>query len=162
MMKPILINLLLALISVTGFSQEAIVGTGGDGTSSEGSFSFSVGQLIVNRVNPGSNLWGDEAITLNHGVQQYFIPNCLTNTNTQITASPNPSRGLVNVNLTNWDEVDVSLSISESSGRTIMNKILVSKKSVLELSHLSSGVYFLTIRNTCGAFTSFKLIISKK
>ena len=108
MMKPILINLLIALISVTGFSQEAIVGTGGDGTSSEGSFSFSVGQLIVNQVNP-EYLWGDEAITLNHGVQQYFIPNCLTNTNTQIIASPNPSKGLVNVNLTNWDEVDVSL-----------------------------------------------------
>ena len=69
MMKPILINLLIALISVTGFSQEAIVGTGGDGTSSEGSFSFSVGQLIINQVTP-EYLWGDEAITLNHGVQQ--------------------------------------------------------------------------------------------
>ena len=161
MMKPILINLLIALISVTGFSQEAIVGTGGDGTSSEGSFSFSVGQLIINQVTP-EYLWGDEAITLNPGVQQYFIPNCLTNTNTLIIASPNPSKGLVNVNLTNWDEVDVSLTISEASGRTVMNKVLVSKKSILELSHLSSGVYFLTIRNNCGAFTSFKLIISKK
>lgn len=149
-------------MSFVGFSQKDIVGTGGDGTSTAGTFSYSVGQLIVNQVSAGSNLSDNEAITLTHGVQQYFLPNCLTNTNTAIIASPNPTRGLVNINLTNWDKVDVSLSITDASGRSVMNKILNSKKSTLELSYLSSGLYILNIRNTCGAFTSFKLIISKK
>jgi hypothetical protein len=161
-MKRILINILIGLISVVGFSQQAVVGSGGDAKSSSGSFSYSVGQLIVSQVNPGSNLWGNEAITLNHGVQQYFIPNCLTNISAEIIASPNPSYGLVNISLLNWDEIDLSLSISDASGRVIMNKTLKAKKSSLELSHLSSGVYFLTTRNNCGAFTSFKLIINKK
>jgi len=161
-MKRILINILIGLISVVGFSQQVVVGSGGDAKSSSGSFSYSVGQLIVSQVNPGSNLWGNEAITLNHGVQQYFIPNCLTNVSAEIIASPNPSYGLVNISLLNWDEIDLSLSISDASGRVIMNKTLKAKKSSLELSHLSSGVYFLTTRNNCGAFTSFKLIINKK
>ncbi|MGY8946610.1 MAG: T9SS type A sorting domain-containing protein [Flavobacteriales bacterium] len=161
-MKLILINILIGLISVFGFSQQAVVGAGGDAKSFAGSFSYSVGQLIVSQVNPGANLWGDEAITINHGVQQYFIPNCFTNNNTEIIASPNPSRGLVNISLLNWDEIDVSLAISEISGRNIMTKILKAKKTSLELSHLSSGVYFLTITNNCGALTSFKLIIDKK
>ena len=110
-MKRILINILIGLISVVGFSQQAVVGSGGDAKSSSGSFSYSVGQLIVSQVNPGSNLWGNEAITLNHGVQQYFIPNCLTNISAEIIASPNPSYGLVNISLLNWDEIDLSLSI---------------------------------------------------
>ena len=162
MMKHILINILFGIFSISGFSQQAIVGTGGEAKNSNGSFSYSVGQLIATQVKPTSNLWGDEAITLNHGVQQYFIPNCITNNKTEIIASPNPSRGLVNINLLNWDEIDILLTISDVSGKNVMLKTLKSKKTPLELSFLSSGIYFLTIRNACGAFISFKLIIDKK
>ena len=54
MMKHILINILFGIFSTIGFSQQVIGGTGGDAKNSNGSFSYSVGQLIVTQVNPTS------------------------------------------------------------------------------------------------------------
>ena len=162
MMKHVLINILFGIFSIIGFSQQAIGGTGGDAKNSNGSFSYSAGQLIVTQVNPTSMLFGDEAITLNHGVQQYFIANCITNKKVQIIASPNPSRGLVNIDLINWDRINVELIVSDLLGRVVWSETLKSNKTQLDLSQFSSALYFLTITNVCGSFTTFKLILDKK
>ena len=142
------------------FSQQDVLPSGGEAKSKDGSFSYSVGQILTTQVNPPSDAWPDEAITINHGVQQFFIPSCQFNADIKITAFPNPSKGLVNIELSKWDDVEIFLSVYDALGRSIIKKALSEKRTQLNLSQLSSGIYLFSIDNICRTSTTFKLILN--
>ena len=154
------IKILALLISSFCFSQQDVVGTGGDAKSSTGSFSYSVGQILVSQMGLDNNTLSSDVITLNHGVQQYFIPSCEKNRKIKIIATPNPSKGLVNINFENWDDIELSLSVYDALGKLILNTRLNTRNTQLNLSDLSSGIYIISIDNHCGGASSFKLILN--
>ncbi len=154
------IKILALLISAFCFSQQDVVGTGGDAKSSSGSFSYSVGQILVSQMGSDSNTLSSDVITLNHGVQQYFIPSCEKNSMIKILASPNPSKGLVNINFENWDDVELNLSVYDVLGKLIFSTRLNQKTTQLNLAGLSSGMYIVSIQNVCGGASSFKIILN--
>lgn len=142
------------------FSQQDVLPSGGEAKSKDGSFSYSVGQILTTQVNPPSDAWPDEAITISHGVQQFFIPSCQFNADIKITAFPNPSKGLVNIELSKWDDVEIFLSVYDALGRSIIKKALSEKRTQLNLSQFNSGIYLFSIDNICGTSTTFKLILN--
>jgi len=142
------------------FSQQDVLPSGGEAKSKDGSFSYSVGQILTTQVNPPSDAWPDEAITISHGVQQFFIPSCQFNADIKITAFPNPSKGLVNIELSKWDDVEIFLSVYDVLGKSIIKKALSEKRTQLNLSQLNSGIYLFSIDNICGTSTTFKLILN--
>lgn len=154
------IKILALLISAFCFSQQDVVGTGGDAKSLSGSFSYSVGQILVSQMGSDSNTLSSDVITLNHGVQQYFIPSCEKNSMIKILASPNPSKGLVNINFENWDDVELTLSVYDVLGKLIFSTRLNQKTTQLNLAGLSSGMYIVSIQNVCGGASSFKIILN--
>ncbi len=160
MMMNTLIKIVFLFSSFLCLSQNDIVSSGGEASSENGSFSYSVGQILISQIDPPSSSWSDEAITINHGVQQFFIPRCQNNENIKISASPNPSKGLVNVELSNWDDIGVNLSVYDVLGRSILSQPLSKNKTQLNLTELNSGIYLISINNVCGGVSTFKLIIS--
>ena len=142
------------------FSQQDVLPSGGEAKSKDGSFSYSVGQILTTQVNPPSDAWPDEAITISHGVQQFFIPSCQFNADIKITAFPNPSKGLVNIELSKWDDVEIFLSVYDVLGKSIIKKALSEKRTQLNLSQFNSGIYLFSIDNICGTSTTFKLILN--
>ena len=142
------------------FSQQDVLPSGGEAKSKDGSFSYSVGQILTTQVNPPSDVWPDEAITISHGVQQFFIPSCQFNADIKITDFPNPSKGLVNIELSKWDDVEIFLSVYDVLGKSIIKKALSEKRTQLNLSQLNSGIYLFSIDNICGTSTTFKLILN--
>ena len=154
------IKILALLVSSFCFAQQDVVGTGGDAKSPSGSFSYSVGQILVSQMGSDSNTLSSDVITLNHGVQQYFIPSCEKNSMIKILASPNPSKGLVNINFENWDDVELNLSVYDVLGKLIFSTRLNQKTTQLNLAGLSSGMYIVSIQNVCGGASSFKIILN--
>ena len=154
------IKIYFLLFSFVCFAQQDVVTNGGDAKSEGGSFSYSVGQILVSQVEPPSGSWSEEAITINHGVQQFFIPNCENNQQVKITAFPNPSNGLVNIELSNWDDVEVSVAVFDVLGKSLLQQPLSKKRTQLNLSQLNSGIYLISIDNVCGSVSSFKLILN--
>ena len=142
------------------FSQQDVLPSGGEAKSKDGSFSYSVGQILTTQVNPPSDALPDEAITISHGVQQFFIPSCQFNADIKITAFPNPSKGLVNIELSKWDDVEIFLSVYDVLGKSIIKKALSEKRTQLNLSQFNSGIYLFSIDNICGTSTTFKLILN--
>ena len=142
------------------FSQQDVLPSGGEAKSKDCSFSYSIGQILTSQVNPPSDAWPDEAITISHGVQQFFIPSCQFNADIKITAFPNPSKGLVNIELSRWDDVELFLSVYDILGKVILNKAISEKRTQLNLSDLNSGVYLFSIDNICGSTSTFKLILN--
>lgn len=143
------------------WSQKDFVSGGGDGKSDKGSFSYSIGQILVMQMDTPSNSWS-QPISLNNGVQQVFVSACEKNQNIKILATPNPTTGLVNIDISNWNDVQLNISVFDVLGKDILNKTINQRKTQLDLSKLSSGIYILKIGDTCGGSNSFKLILNNK
>ena len=91
------------ICSNLNFSQNSIVSSGASVEASEGSFSYTVGQILTSQnLNSSSSVLNDTKV-LSHGVQQVFLQKCNENSGVEILATPNPTNGQVTINLKNWD-----------------------------------------------------------
>lgn len=144
------------------FSQSTITTSGGDFKSEKNSFSYSVGQILTSQdLTKSTSLFGENVI-LSHGVQQVFIQNCDKSTAVEIIATPNPSNGIVTLNLINWDEKKIQYNVFDVLGKNVLSSSISEDKTKLDLSFLSSGMYIISLGYHCGSLSSFKIIIDKK
>jgi ELWxxDGT repeat protein len=81
-----------------------------------------------------------------------------TNTNsTSFIIYPNPSNSIINVeSLLATDEL-INIYFSNTLGQVILSQSISSKHTILNIQHLSSGVYFITL-NQKGKTTTVKFI----
>ena len=144
------------------FSQSTITTLGGDFKSEKNSFSYSVGQILTSQdLTKSTSLFGENVI-LSHGVQQVFIQNCDQSIRVEIIATPNPSSGIVTLNLINWDEKEIQYNVFDVLGKNVLSSSISDDQSRLDLSFLSSGMYIISLGYHCGSLSSFKIIIDKK
>ncbi|MDB9827854.1 T9SS type A sorting domain-containing protein, partial [Flavobacteriaceae bacterium] len=140
----------------------SIVSSGASVEASEGSFSYTVGQILTSQnLNSSSSVLNDIK-ELSHGVQQVFLQKCNENSGVEILATPNPSNGQVTINLKNWDEKKIDLNVFDMMGKNVLFTNISADKTKLDLSYLSSGAYIISLGYSCGSINSFKLLINKK
>ena len=153
---------IVLLISGSQYSQSSVLSSGGDFKSSKASFSYSVGQILISQnLSNSTSLFG-ENIILSHGVQQVFLQTCDRSTKVEIIATPNPSSGIVTLNLINWDEKEIQYNVFDALGKSILSSSISNDQTKLDLSFLSSGMYIISLGYHCGTLSSFKIIIDKK
>ena len=157
-------NLTIVLIFIChyGFTQQSVVSSGSSIVSSQGSFSFSIGQILTSQNLFSSTSMFGESIFLSHGVQQVFLQLCGENEKVEILATPNPSDGQFTINLINWDEKEIDLNIYDVLGKNVFAGKIQNDQTKLNLSYLSSGIYIMSLGYHCGTLSTFKLLINKK
>jgi len=156
------VTIVLIFISHYGFSQQSVLSSGSSVVSNQGSFSFSIGQILTSqKLSSSASMFG-ESILLSHGVQQVFLQPCGENEKVEILATPNPSDGQFTINLINWDEKEINLNIYDALGKNVYAGNIQNDQTKLNLSNLSSGVYIMSLGYHCGALSTFKLLINKK
>ena len=158
--KLILVSFLFAFCNIV-LSQSSTVSSGSSVETNAGSFSYSVGQILIsqNLYNSSSVLNSEE--TISHGVQQVFLQRCNESSSVEILATPNPSSGKVTINLKNWDEKKINLNVYDMLGKNVLFTNISADKTDLDLSFLSNGAYVITLGYRCGSLNSFKLLINK-
>ena len=156
------VTIVLIFISHYGFTQQSVVSSGSSVVSNQGSFSFSIGQILTSQnLSSSASVFG-ESIVLSHGVQQVFLQRCSENEKVEILATPNPSDGQFTINLINWDEKEINLNIYDALGKIVFAGNIQNDQTKLNLSNLSSGVYIISLGYNCGILSTFKLLINKK
>ena len=156
------VTIVLIFISHYGFTQQSVVSSGSSVVSNQGSFSFSIGQILTSQnLSSSASVFG-ESIVLSHGVQQVFLQRCSENEKVEILATPNPSDGQFTINLINWDEKKINLNIYDALGKIVFAGNIQNDQTKLNLSNLSSGVYIMSLGYNCGTLSTFKLLINKK
>jgi len=156
------VTIVLIFISHYGFTQQSVVSSGSSVVSNQGSFSFSIGQILTSQnLSSSASVFG-ESIVLSHGVQQVFLQRCSENEKVEILATPNPSDGQFTINLINWDEKKINLNIYDALGKNVFAGNIQNDQTKLNLSNLSSGVYIMSLGYNCGTLSTFKLLINKK
>jgi len=156
------ITIVLIFFSHYSFAQQSVVSSGSSVVSNQGSFSFSIGQILTSQnLSSSASMFG-ESIVLSHGVQQVFLQKCSENEKVEILATPNPSDGQFTINLINWDEKEINLNIYDALGKNVFAGNIQNDQTKLNLSNLSSGVYIMSLGYHCGTLSTFKLLINKK
>ena len=156
------ITIVFIFICYFGFAQQSVVSSGSSVLSDQGSFSFSIGQILTSQnLSSSASVFG-ESIILSHGVQQVFLQRCSENEKVEILATPNPSDGQFTINLINWDEKEINLNIYDALGKNVFAGNIQNDQTKLNLSNLSSGVYIMSLGYHCGTLSTFKLLINKK
>ena len=156
------ITIVLIFFSHYSFAQQSVVSSGSSVVSNQGSFSFSIGQILTSQnLSSSASMFG-ESIVLSHGVQQVFLQRCSENEKVEILATPNPSDGQFTINLINWDEKKINLNIYDALGKNVFVGNIQNDQTKLNLSNLSSGVYIMSLGYHCGTLSTFKLLINKK
>ena len=152
------LSLLLLGASQTIFAQSAIIPAGGNAVNENGSVSFTVGQIdYVEAKGTGGSL--------SQGIQQAFeIEETLGVEEKHITLSatvhPNPTADFVTLNISESEIKNMSFILSDAQGKQISGGAVSDTETKINMSQLSTGLYFLNIRTSNKDIKIFK--ISKK
>ena len=148
---------LMLFLSISGIckAQQAIVASGNDAQSANGSVSYSVGQMFTQNLSSASG-------NVNQGVQQpYEISTLSTNESVKqqaISVYPNPVKDFLIVDLSSEKIKNAKYQLFDGSGKVIHQGDLKNIKNEINTSTLVSGLYILSINSDGRSIKTFKII----
>ncbi len=138
------------------YAQEAVLTSGGDGSGTGGSASYSVGQVVytTHTATAGS---------VAQGIQQAFeISTVLGIEENQfdisITAFPNPTKNKLTIKIKNVTNDYLSYQLYDSYGKILKRKKIIGQITIIPTEYLAPAIYFLKIANHAKAIKIFKII----
>lgn len=146
----------LLMLAVVTRAQETIPATGGEAIGSNGSISFSVGQVFYQHHG-----------TLQEGVQQPYEIFIATATEQvegfalSVQAYPIPVSHLLTLQVDHKQLhtfQGLSYSMYDSQGRVVEQGQILSEQSTINMANMQPAVYFLKIRNHHKELKTFKII----
>lgn len=152
----LLICLLLGISLTSIQAQQAIIASGGMGSSVNGNINYSFGQVdYFTNSSPTGSLW--------QGVQQpYEIftlrTNDLPNINLKMLVYPNPTTALVNLKIENLSFNTLEYYLFDITGKQISSQKINQPETQIPLENLPSATYFLNVSDNNKRIKSFKII----
>ena len=156
----IIISILLvspALTYIQAQQHASVNAAGGNATGTGGSASYSVGQVFFTTVSSTTT-------SVSEGVQQPFEISVFTGLkdneaiNLFFAAYPNPTKGNLTLKIENFETNTFSYQLCDVNGKIIRNEKLTEKISIVDLSDMKSGAYFLKVTNSKKEVKTFKII----
>jgi hypothetical protein len=152
-----LILLLTSFPFISGYSQESILASGGTATGSEGTASYSVGEIFIG-TQTGTN--GSVA----QGTQQPFEISTLGNDefpqiNLEMVVYPNPTVDKLNLLIGNKEWSNLTYQLFDISGKIISeNQKITAPETPVSMQSFSQGIYFLIVKDNTKTVKTFKII----
>jgi hypothetical protein len=157
--KKIIINVLILIITATSNlqAQQNTMSSGDHAAGSNGSTDYSVGQVVYT-TNTGAN--GSVA----QGVQQAYEISAVTSIsdyqekNLNLSVYPNPTAGLLQLTIENYNKEDFSYQLIDMEGKTIQSLSITNSKTIITVNELATAIYFLKITHNNKVLKTFKII----
>jgi hypothetical protein len=156
-MKKLVLTILTVFVGLPMLAQEAIPATGGDVTESEGSVSYTIGQVLY-ITNTGTN--GSVA----EGVQQPYEISVVVgiehakDINLICKAYPNPSTDLLILEVESAANEDLYFQLYDMMGKLLVSKKLLNIKTNISMANLAPSTYFLKVTDHQKVVKTFKII----
>ncbi|KAA3622056.1 MAG: T9SS C-terminal target domain-containing protein [Flavobacterium sp.] len=151
-----LIICVIWLSGITVFGQQNTVTTGGDASSTDGSVSYSIGQLdYVEASGTGGSA--------SQGVQQPIEVIILGSDDYEeisliAAVYPNPTVNRVTLTVQNMDKAGMEFQLHDLSGRLLQKEVINHSNTFVSMEHLSSSTYFLAVLKHGSVLKTFKII----
>jgi len=155
-MKTTLILTCALFVSFLVQSQEAVTVSGGKGTGTGGTSSYTLGQVFYIEATGGNG-------SISQGVQQSF--ELFTLSNPELTAVtlkavtyPNPTTDFIILALTDADLRGVSYTMYDLLGRLVNKGTVATFETKIGMKSLPIGEYILRVQQNNQALKTFKII----
>ncbi|NOY49433.1 MAG: T9SS type A sorting domain-containing protein [Chlorobi bacterium] len=159
-MRNKIITLIILLLFASGLSklqaQQAVLSSGGNTTSSDGSVSYSIGQIFNATYSTANG-------SVNQGVQQpfEFFP-VGTDNNIDIILSifiyPNPTSDFIKLEVESEMYTKLSYRLVNSHGKLLSSQKISSSITVVPMERLPPASYFLYVNDNKTGLKTFKII----
>jgi Secretion system C-terminal sorting domain len=156
-MKKLTFSLILALGFGQIQAQNNTDAAGGLMSSSTGSASYSIGQLVCLNASSGG-------YSLAEGVQQaYEISETLGLDDSpwlkaNLSVSPNPSTDLLKLSLPQDFAANLSYQLCHTDGRVQAEESIQQTECLINVAHLPTGMYVLHVKQAQKTIKTFKII----
>jgi hypothetical protein len=158
--KKVKLSVLLLGLGLTAHAQHAITTTGANASSSGGSISYSVGQIVY-KTNSGS--LGSVA----QGVQQPYEISVVSGLeeaqgiNLVISAYPNPATDYVILKVENYKTKNLTYQLYDISGKLLLIQKVTSAETPILMETHANGSYYLKVSNNKSELKTIKIIKNK-
>jgi hypothetical protein len=160
-MRYIRLKLSVVLLLVLGLkglqAQESVIATGGNGTGSSGSVSFTVGQIAYQTFSAISG-------SVTEGVQQPFEISVVSGIeeaigiNLSIRAYPNPSTDNLTLSIDEFDISDLSYQLYDMRGRLLQSGKIIGNRTSIIMNNLVPSTYFVKVLQNYKVVITYKVI----
>lgn len=144
---------LTALGIVCFVNAQEVVSTQGDSYSNaSGSIDFTIGEVVIETGTDGTNdlTQGFHQTNWNFLGVEDFAPNY------EAIIFPNPTVDMLNIRTSTFENVRYTLY--DAQGKLVLQDMLSSEQTPIQVSHLAPGAYSLTLNNETQNLKTFKLI----
>jgi hypothetical protein len=135
-------------------AQNNTVSAGGDASGSNGSVSYSVGQVFYTSAE-------GENGSISQGVQQAYDIGVVTgveNRSIEATLFPNPTVGNVQLDIADFTQNTFEMNLFDAAGKLILSQKIAASTSLFSLNEYASGVYTLSIMKDKEQVKSFRIV----
>ena len=150
-----LITLVFLIFQFSVIGQENIVVTGNDIQNSNGSVSYSLGQISYHSINTVNGSVGE-------GVQQPFeillvsVEEVENNVTINVDLYPNPVSNYIILNTEQYEGLQFQLF--SVNGKKLNSGTLMNKETKINMKELAKSTYFLKIQLNNQSFQTYKII----
>ncbi|PLW91988.1 MAG: hypothetical protein C0592_13105 [Marinilabiliales bacterium] len=154
--KTTICVILLLVLGLTGLDAQNSINAGGNNVlSSGGSVSYSIGQTVYT-FNIGQS--GSVA----QGVQQPYEISVLTElvgaVDNEISIYPNPTNGLIFLNVENPDEQNLVFQLYNMQGELLLENKINLNETKISMIDLPPTLYFVKVLKNLEEIATFKII----
>lgn len=155
--RKVKLSILFLGLGLTAQAQQAITTAGGNTTSSAGSVSYSVGQIVC-KTQIGSSG------SVSQGIQQPYEISILTGhveaqgINLVLSAYPNPATDYVILKVENFKTENLTYHLYDISGKLIESRKIIRSSETIAMDNLPTSTYFLKVNNNNTEVKTFKII----
>ena len=154
-LRIIFASVFFVMSGVIAFAQSAIVPIGGDMEGSGVTISYTIGQIAVQYNNEGG-------VIISEGVQQpYEIQTIGIDNYPGITLNamvyPNPTTSNLQLAISN-EEFEGEVKVFDTNGKYLFSKKIEGETTMIPMSDLAAGTYFVNVLNGTQVLKSFKVV----
>jgi hypothetical protein len=135
-------------------AQNNTVSAGADAEGSNGSISYSIGQVVY---TSATGING----SINQGVQQpydYDVITGIEHTEIELALYPNPTLGQVNLTIADPRTQEYSLSLFDATGRLFLQTSKLNELNSFSMESYAAGAYTLSVFKNEELVKSFRII----
>ena len=138
------------------YAQNNTITTGADVANTNGSISYSIGQIDYLSSDNGS-------IFINQGIQQPFeivtlSGNEILNISISAQVYPNPTANNLIISLQNYNYENLTYKLFDIRGREIIKGIISNSETIVNMQPFASATYVLKISKKNKEIKSFKIL----
>ncbi|MDG1160265.1 MAG: T9SS type A sorting domain-containing protein [Flavobacteriales bacterium] len=149
--------LLFSLLATGTVSAQEVISTQGDSYSNaSANIDFTIGEVIIDTGTDGTN-------DLTQGFHQTnwsFVGLEDFARDYEAIIFPNPTEDVLNIRTSRFE--NVTYTLYDAQGKLVMQDILSTEQTPIQVSQLAPGSYFLTLNNETQNLKTFKLIKHSK